>query len=202
MDNNNNLTDQDGHGTSVAGIASADTNNGEGGVGMCANCSLLVMKSGDATDGTIDTVAASEGIEFAIFHGAKSINCSFGSIASEFWADSYNAWQNGCIVVGGMGNNGNNTQYSPASDTYAIGVGAIDNSGNRCSYSNYGSWIGLSAPVCGSVYSPSNQCVTCYEGSNGTSDAAPKFPLSPPSLSTRAFHPPPSPNASTPLPTP
>src|SRR5208282_5331176 len=41
VDSNTNLTDQLGHGTAVAGIASAATNNALGGVGICANCTLI-----------------------------------------------------------------------------------------------------------------------------------------------------------------
>ena len=178
VDQNTDLTDSDGHGTAVAGIASVDTNNNLGGGGMCPNCSLLIMKGSDDPGGIMDAVAASEGINFAVYHGAKSINCSFAGTPSEFWSDSYTAWQNGCLVIGGMGNSGNNTQVSPAGDTYAVGVGAIDSSGNRCSFSNYGSWIGLTVPVCGSYdngdYAPSYNSNSSYELLSGTSAAAPQ----------------------------
>lgn len=159
------VSDTTGHGTAVAGIASADTNNALGGVGICANCSLLIIEANGGV------VAASQGIEYSITEGAKSINCSFGAPQYTFSADSSNAWQNGCIVVGGMGNDGNNTEYSPAGDKYAIGVGGDDDTETRVSYSNYGSWIGLVAPV--GVFCPSYSSNSSYENLAGTSSCTP-----------------------------
>ena len=172
LDSNTDLTDLDGHGTSTAGIASADTNNALGGVGICANCSLIIAVAGHGA--TIDIVSASEGINDCVFNGAKAVNCSFGSSPYEFSANSFNAWQNGSIVVGAMGNSGDNTEYSPASDQYAVGVGSVNSSEIRDTDSDYGSWIGLVAPVGGGIFSPSILSNSSYTLRLGTSAAAPQ----------------------------
>ncbi len=172
-DGNSDVTDIFGHGTAVAGIASADVNNGLGGTGICANCSLLVIKitlpSGDSTDFYLE-----EGIQYALQNGAKGINISFGAPAGTLDYYSNLAFQENSVVVGGMGNDGSNNQYSPASDPNAIGVGGVDQSGSKCSFSTYGSWIGLVAPICSSDFTTQYTCDSCYGFWTGTSMAAPQ----------------------------
>ncbi len=170
------VTDEDGHGTAVAGIAGAAVNNNQGGIGVCANCGLMILRiygNNLATSG----LWAEEAFNYAFQNGAKSINCSFGANYPDlfqYYTDE--AFNNGSLVVGAMGNDGSSIQMSPGGDPNAIGAGAIDNSGNRCSFSDYGSWIGMVAPVCPfGIFGPSNNCNTCYEFRIGTSAAAPQI---------------------------
>jgi thermitase len=172
--NDSDVTDSSYHGTTVAGIAGADVNNGKGGTGVCANCSLMILKIYDNTGGA-SGLWTEEAFNYAIQNGAKAINCSFGVEYPAYFQDySTDAFNNGCLVVGAMANDGNSDEYSPASDPNAIGAGAVDSSGNRCSYSDYGSWIGMVAPVCSGIFCPYNACDTCYAYGNGTSGAAPQ----------------------------
>src|SRR3954467_1839681 len=65
--------DENGHGTHVAGIAAAVTNNGIGGAGTAPDASIMPVRVLDADgSGDIDTIVA--GIKYAADHGAKVIN--------------------------------------------------------------------------------------------------------------------------------
>ena len=68
--------DDHGHGTLVAGVIAARSNNGIGGVGACSQCSLMPVKviAGNGS-GMAEDIA--EGIVWAADHGARVINISF-----------------------------------------------------------------------------------------------------------------------------
>src|SRR5207247_5003204 len=73
----NSAKDGFGHGTHVAGIAAAATNNDVGIAGMCPNCAILSVKVlNDQGSGYMSDVAS--GITYAASHGARVINLSLG----------------------------------------------------------------------------------------------------------------------------
>jgi thermitase len=168
------MTDTDGHGTAVAGIAGADVNNGAGGTGVCANCDLMILRTFTTVNSGSD-LWIEEAFNYAFQNGARTVNCSFKVDYPDFFSYySTEAFQNSDLIIGGMGNDGSSIQVSPAGDPDAIGVGAVDATITRCSFSNYGSWIGLTVPVCPSVFTTNNNCDTCYGYWTGTSMAAPQ----------------------------
>jgi len=63
-------TDDNGHGTSVAGIIGARANNSAGLAGICWNCSLMPVKVMDAKGVGLDSEIAA-GIVWAVDHGAR-----------------------------------------------------------------------------------------------------------------------------------
>ncbi len=148
VSNNDNPLDGNGHGTFTAGEIAAVGNNATGVTGV--NWSVQIMSSqmlsssGSGTDS--EAVAA---IEYAVNHGAKVINASWGgggvdpTIASAIqYAD-----QHGVIIVAAAGNSGSNDDnsgswFSPASYSVnypnLISVAATDINGNLASWSNYG----------------------------------------------------------------
>ncbi len=181
-----------GHGTLVAGIAAANTNNSEGIAGTCPNCSLLIAKVLNADNKAIDANVIS-GINWASSNGAKVINMSFGlgghSAALETAVNS--AWGKGAVVVAAAGNDGRDdkTEY-PAAYPNVIAVAATDKDDKRAIYewmkdgsypygspaqnvraSNAGPWVDVAAPGKGILTTTSPYSV--YEEAWGTSMAAP-----------------------------
>ncbi len=169
--NNTNTNDDNGHGTHVAGIAAAATNNGIGIAGTAPNCRILPVKVLDAAGGgTIHQVV--RGIQYAADRGAHVINMSFtGSERSKLEADAVAyARRKGAVLIGAAGNDGNKTRCYPAAFSQVIAVAALDQGGKKASYSNYGSWVSVAAPGSNilSTYTPST-----YQTLSGTSMAAP-----------------------------
>jgi subtilisin family serine protease len=78
VNNDNNPSDDNGHGTHVAGTIAAALDNTTGVVGVCPDCKIMVLKVGDAGGGisTSDEIAA---LAYAKSKGAKIANLSFGS---------------------------------------------------------------------------------------------------------------------------
>ena len=56
------------------------------------------------------------------------------------------AWGKGTVVFAAAGNNSSSAPVYPAACTYVVSVAATDQNNALASFSNYGSWIDLSAP--------------------------------------------------------
>ncbi len=143
-------SDDNGHGTVVAGIAGAETNNSVGISGVGWDCRLLPVKVLDKDGaGTVDIV--SEGIMWAadqVSNGVKVINISWGVDApSSTLRDAVQyAYDKGVVVVAAAGNTGGQVQFPAAYDNYVLAVAATDYSDNRYVLSNTGSEIDVAAP--------------------------------------------------------
>lgn len=145
----NTVEDGNGHGTHVAGILAADTNNNVGVAGTCPGCQLLIGKVLDNT-GAGTTSDATEGITWAADNGAKVISMSFGTNDPQSallynQAVSY-AISKGAVVVAAAGNDGSTQLNYPAAAPGVVAVAAITNTDAKASYSNYGSWVQIAAP--------------------------------------------------------
>ncbi len=139
-------TDDHGHGTLVAGIAAAETNNGEGIAGVAWNCKILPIKIADAA-GIVDVATEILGIERAVQNGAHVINLSIaGPGYSQPERDAIrDAYNNGVVVVAAAGNVGGGTEY-PAAYDECMAVAATDIDDLRTDWSNYGPEIDVAAP--------------------------------------------------------
>lgn len=165
------VSDLFGHGTHVAGIAAAATNNAIGVAGTGYNTVLLNGKVlGDNGSGYYSWVA--NGIVWAADQGAQVINMSLGgSSSSQVLEDAVNyAWNRGSVVVAAAGNNGNSTPQYPAYYQNVIAVGATDNNDIKASFSTYGNWVDVAAPGV-SIYSTYKG--NSYGSLSGTSMASP-----------------------------
>lgn len=139
--------DDEGHGTFVAGIAAADTNNSEGMAGVAWNCKLLPVKVLDELgEGYYSWII--NGIIWAVDHEADVVNLSLGGPA-----DSYSlknalqyANQNDVVVAAAAGNDGGSVVYPAAYDDYCLAVAATDYNDHRPAWSNFGSQIDVAAP--------------------------------------------------------
>lgn len=154
------VTDTDGHGTNVAGIADANTGNGFGFASPGFAAPLLAYrifpsdpsggcegsKSAQCESNTFDEASA---INDAVAHGAKVINLSLGSTGPCSSSDPEykaveNAIANNVVVVAAAGNESTAALDCPAADPGVIAVGASTLNDNVspakeavATYSNY-----------------------------------------------------------------
>jgi subtilisin family serine protease/flagellar hook assembly protein FlgD len=164
------VTDLTGHGTFVAGVAAAATDNATGVAGAGFDSGLLAVKAADST-GAVFTDAEAAGIVWAADHGADVINVSGGSAALdpvEQQAVHY-ALGKGVAIVASAGNAGTTTPTYPAAYPGVLSVGATDGDA-RAASSNHGSWVDVGAPGTGIR---STVPGGGYETRTGTSYAAP-----------------------------
>lgn len=170
IDGSTNTADDNGHGTEVAGIIAATSDNGTGVASYCWRCLILPVKVLDA-DGSGNTGDVVKGIEWAADHGARVINVSLGTFVDDPGlrdAVSY-ARARGAIVVAAAGNGGGGLHAYPAGDPGALAVAGSDANGQLFPWSNSGSWVQLAAP--GSNLTTSSN--GSYADFVGTSAAAP-----------------------------
>jgi subtilisin family serine protease len=135
------------HGTHVAGIAAAVTNNGVGIAGVAPDAKLLAVKALDANGGSFEEIAA--GVRWAADHGANVINLSLGAlpgvqalvitgqVTALQDAISY-ARNRGVVVVAAAGNESAPLCDTPGFDTGALCVVATDSRELKAAYSNLG----------------------------------------------------------------
>jgi thermitase len=136
-----------GHGTHVAGIAAAMTNNGIGVAGLGYSSTIMNVKVlNDDGMGAYSWLAS--GIIWAVDNGAKIINMSLGgSSSSSTLEDAVNyAWNNGVVVVASAGNSASTAPSYPAYYNNCIAVAATDANDALASFSNYGKWVDVAAP--------------------------------------------------------
>ncbi|GAF77256.1 unnamed protein product, partial [marine sediment metagenome] len=163
--------DVHGHGTHVAGIAAAMTNNGVGVAGLGYTATIMNVKVlGDTGAGAYSWIVS--GIMWAVDNGAEVINMSLGgSSPSSILEDAINyAWSKGVIVVAAAGNYGNTAPLYPAYYTNCIAVAATDSLDRLAGWSNYGDWVDVAAPGVGIYATLKNNG---YGYKSGTSMAAP-----------------------------
>lgn len=191
-----------GHGTHVAGLIAAVSNNNVGIVGtMPFRGKIMAIKIFKLnTNGTISTTSQYfyNGVKFAYLNGAHVINLSLGSITTGAATDATaasaveEAVQNGAVVTtvignadsGGNGREIDGTNYSSVPGQYStrpgvIGVGSIDStSGQKSYFSHYSTtYAEISAPGAeqGStgIYSTLPRALSSYGRLAGTSQAGP-----------------------------
>jgi subtilisin family serine protease len=174
-------TDDSSHGTHVAGIIGAEGNNAIGTVGVNWRVRLMALKFLDR-DGAGNTADAAQAIDYAVSHGARVINASWGGPA--YSLALYRAIQaaavQGAVVVAAAGNEGDNSDASPEYPAAydlpnIVSVAASDSSDQLADFSNYGRrTVDLAAPG-DEIYStvPSSFAASGYAAYSGTSMAAP-----------------------------
>lgn len=149
LDNNNDLRDFRGHGTFVAGIIAARSNNGQGIAGINPGAVIMPLKVANE-EGKANSFDIYRAIHYAVSHGARVINISMGarSISLMEQAAINTAREMNVFVAVASGNVGENiSDHGPASASGVFSVGAVDISGERSTISNWGGNNGLLAPA-------------------------------------------------------
>ena len=168
-------SDDQGHGTHVAGIIAAGIDNGIGMAGIAGDVKILPVKVlNDTGSGWWSDVSA--GITYAADQGAKVINLSLAGEVDSFTlhdAISY-AVSKGVTVVAAAGNDSSDTPVYPAAYDEVLALGATTYDGTRWSLSNYGPNVDALAPG-GLVWSTywSADGSASYQFMSGTSMASP-----------------------------
>jgi len=171
------VRDEQGHGTSVAGLIAAEGDNGAGVSGVMWQASLMSLRVLDSS-GVGDVAAAVEAIDYAVAHGAAVVNCSWGTDAeSRFLRDAIErAGRRGVLVVASAGNSGrdlDSAPYYPAAFDLqnVISVAATDGFDHLTSFSNRGATrVAVAAP---GAHLLTTQSGGGYHLVTGTSAAAP-----------------------------
>lgn len=177
-DGGTDVSDEQGHGTFVAGVAAATGDNGIGIAGASMGASVLAVKVADPS-GNLWTDVEAEGIIWAADNGADVINLSLGGATpDDVESDAIDyAVSKGVVVVAAAGNDGTTAKSYPAAYPGVIAVGATDGAGNRASFSQYGSWVTLAAPGVGITSTApaagSEPSDADYATGSGTSFSAP-----------------------------
>ncbi len=141
-------TDDNGHGTMVAGIAAAETNNYEGIAGVAWNSKILPVKVLDQF-GSGTTVTIVNGILWAVDNGAQILNLSFGAPAKDNVVEEalkYAFETKGVFIAAAAGNDNTAVYYPAAYDRYVCATAATDYNDQRTTWSNFGPEIDVAAP--------------------------------------------------------
>ena len=180
--NDNDPTDDQGHGTNVTSIVAAAGDNGIGFTGVDLNCKAMVIKAlNSSNQGYYSWWVA--GMYYAVDKGADVISMSMGGTdpSPEMQAAVDYALANGVLVVACMMNTNSSVPFIPASLNGVMAVGGTKPNDRRAvpfywsasSGSNYGSHISVCAPgdyIYGLSHT-SNVSFTTYW--SGTSQATP-----------------------------
>lgn len=169
----NGAPDDSGHGTHVAGIAAAETNNSRGVAGAGWNTSIIAAKV--FNNGSAASSDIAQAINYCMNkYGTVTINMSFGTLYRNAAVQSKieEAWNNGDFLVAAAGNSGvDSPVYYPAGyNKYVTSVAAHTPDKVRAGWSSVNSSVDITAPgvdILSTV--PSNN----YYTKSGTSMASP-----------------------------
>ena len=161
------------HGTHCAGIAGARTDNNLGIASIGWNIKIIGVKCQNNTGNTTGIPFGYQGIIYAAKAKARVISCSWGgagapSAAAQAIIDY--AWNKGSIVIAAAGNSNTNALHYPAAYNNVYCVASVATNNVKSSFSNYGTWVDISAP--------GNNIMSTLPGNNygqqsGTSMATP-----------------------------
>jgi len=136
-----------GHGTHVAGIIAAYSNNGLGIAGLAPESWLMNIKvAGDG--GLCQASILAMGIIWAVDNGANVINISIElrEPSAELEEAINYAWDSGAVIIAAAGNEGTSSPVYPAYYENCIAVAATTEDDTLAPLSNYGDWVDVAAP--------------------------------------------------------
>ncbi len=154
VDGDDDPSDENGHGTNVAGIIAATIDNRQGGVGLAPGINILPVRVMNAKGAGSDRSIA-RGIRFAADKGAQVINLSLGAtltidadtVSEQVTSAIRYAQGKGALVVVAAGND-----FLPLENAIVgenpdvLVVAATDQNDVKADFSNSGPWIGITAP--------------------------------------------------------
>ncbi|MEW6226724.1 MAG: S8 family serine peptidase [Bacillota bacterium] len=171
------VRDYNGHGTHVAGIIGAVTNNSLGMAGINWQVRIMPLKVADNSgSGYLDLAGIIEALRYAADHGANVVNMSFQIGGATTGEDRFMdqaieyAYNRGVTMVAAAGNDGEPWVAYPARHPKVIAVSAVGPDLGRANWSNYGSSVDVTAPGADIL---STWPMNTFADASGTSMAAP-----------------------------
>ncbi len=177
VEQDNDVEDENFHGTHVSGIIGAQGNNGIGISGVAWNVRIMPLRAGfrTAEAGYLQDDDAAAAIIYAADNGAHVINMSWGDPNySAIIADACDyAYYKGVTLVASSGNDGSRGLSYPAKLSNVISVGSVNSAKVLSSFSSYGPELDLVAPgeLVLSTYKDTDEDM--YMEMSGTSMSAP-----------------------------
>jgi subtilisin family serine protease len=164
-------SDDNGHGSHVAGVVGALGDNSRDVAGICWSATIQAVKVLDSAGGGTWTSIA-QGLVYAVDNGATVVNMSLGGSGGDPGLEAAVAYARDldAVQVAAAGNKASDTPFYPAAYDGVIAVMASDPSDKRPAWSNFGDWCDLLAPGDG-VYSLWKSGLTNIL--SGTSQASP-----------------------------
>ena len=166
--------DESSHGTHVAGIVAAATNNNRGIAGIAPDAQIMALRAGFRRlegGGFLEEDDLAAAILYAVENGAQVINMSWGAAERTFILGDViqYAHAQGVVLVSSAGNSGSELGY-PAGNQYTIAVGAVNGDDRLAGFSSTGAVLDLVAPGVSILSTrPNNR----YASGSGTSFSAP-----------------------------
>jgi len=147
VNDDDDATDDNGHGTHIASIAAAESNNGIGIAGVAWNCKILPAKAMDAAGSGLYSDII-EAVRWLADNGAHVINLSIGGDAdSSALEDAMKyAYSLGVVSIAAAGNDSLGVLYPAAYDLYCLAVASTDYNDAHSTWSNTGPQIDVAAP--------------------------------------------------------
>ena len=175
VDKNSDTTDECGHGTHVAGIVAAETNNAIGVAGIAHQGVIMPIKViGETCRGSYSRLM--QGIIYAVDNGVRVISITSGGGYEHTGLHDalIYARSKGVLVVVAAGNHGDTDPFYPGSFEEAFTVSGTDPDDNKYDKSSFGEQIDISAPAVNILNTYWNKDEgSTYAYMNGTSMAAP-----------------------------
>jgi hypothetical protein len=155
-DNDPNDDTDFGHGTGEAKYAAAEGNNGRESLGVCPDCTIMMVRVGDSF--VVDTDDFAMGVLYAVDRGTAVIQEALGSYDNSSFAQAAidYAYQENVLVVGSAADEDSFHQNYPGGNEHTIYVHAIRADAEDWQYArtylnfnnctNYGGQLALSTP--------------------------------------------------------
>lgn len=142
-----NPDDDYGHGTACAGLVGALQDNMIGCSGVAPHTKIMALKAA-LSNGYFYDSANAPAFLYAQANGAKVLSMSFFSDrVSQIERDAIDyCWTHGVLPIAAAGNSSSVIPYYPGAYENTLSVAALDTDLSKAGFSNYGSWVDVSAP--------------------------------------------------------